>query len=349
MPAYRDETTNTWYTKFYYVDWTGTRKQKFKRGFSTKREAAAWERDFLDKQTASPNMTFKSLKELYFEDMATRLRENTIKSKKAVVDTKILPYFENLNIDEIKSPAIRKWQGEILSQGFSQSYVRYVHTQLSSIFNYAVTHYNLSENPCKRAGTIGSTKTKEIEFWTIDEYNEFIPRVNPKYVMAFKVLYWSGLRVGELMALTPKDIVLENRIINVDKSYQKIKKKDVITAPKTPGSIRKVTIPDTLCIELKEYMAGFYDLSDTDRIFIFSKQMLNKEITKVCNEMDLKRITVHDIRHSHVSLLIELGFPPLLIAERVGHDKVETTLNTYGHLYPNKHSEVADKLETLIK
>lgn len=349
MPAYKDESTNTWYTKFYYVDWTGTRKQKFKRGFSTKREAAAWERDFLDKQTASPNMTFKSLKELYFEDMATRLRENTIKSKIAVVDTKILPYFENLNIDEIKSPAIRKWQGEILSQGFSQSYVRYVHTQLSSIFNYGVTHYNLSENPCKRAGTIGSTKTKEIVFWTIDEYNEFIPHVNPKYAMAFKVLYWSGLRVGELMALTPNDIDLENRIINVDKSYQKINKKDVITDPKTPGSIRKVTVPDTLCNELKEYMAGFYKLPDTDRIFYFSKQMLNKEITKVCYENDLKRITVHDIRHSHVSLLIELGFPPLLIAERVGHDKVETTLNTYGHLYPNKHSEVADKLETLIK
>lgn len=349
MPAYKDETTNSWYTKFYYTDWTGTKKQKKKRGFSTKREAAAWERDFLDKQTASPNMTFKSLTALYFEDMATRLRENTIKSKKAVVDTKILPYFENMNIDEIKSPTIRKWQGEILSQGFSQSYVRYVHTQLSAIFNYGVTHYNLAENPCKRAGTIGSSKSKGIEFWTIDEFNTFIPNVNPKYAMAFKVLYWSGLRVGELMALTKNDINLENRIINVDKSYQKIKKKDVITDPKTPGSVRKVTIPETLCNELVDYMNSFYDLCDTDRIFFFSKQMLNKEITKICNDIELNRITVHDLRHSHASLLIELGFPPLLIAERLGHDKVETTLNIYGHLYPNKHSEVANKLETLIK
>jgi integrase len=349
MPSYKDNEKNTWYAKFYYTDWQGNKKQKLKRGFTTKREASAWERAFLDKQHANPDMTFKSLKELYFEDMSSRLRENTVKSKKNVVDTKILPYFENMSIEQIKPTTIRKWQSELLTKEFSPSYLKYVNAQLSAIFNFGVMYYDLKENPCKKAGSMGSTKTKDIDFWTLDEFKEFIKHPKDKYVMAFKVLYWTGMRVGEMMALLVSDIDFDNNIINIDKSHQRIKKKDIITDPKTPKSTRKITIPEFLTAELKNYVNSFYEMDENERLFDFSKQMLNKEITRVCEENKLKRITVHDIRHSHASLLIELGFSPLLIAERLGHDKVETTLNIYSHLYPNKHSEVAEKLQTLIK
>ena len=63
----------------------------------------------------------------------------------------------------------------------------------------------------------------------------------------------------------------------------------------------------------------------------------------------VKKIRVHDLRHSHASLLVELGFSPLLIAERLGHEKVETTMETYSHLYPNKQTEVTAKLQEMVE
>lgn len=349
MPVYKDEEKNTWYCKFYYKDWTGQNKQKLKRGFKKQKEAKDWERDFLNKQHANPDMSFKNLVDLYLEDMSPRLKENTLKTKIAVFDTKLLPYFKDMPISSIEATTIRKWQSEMIAQGYLPTYLKYIQSQLSSIFNFGIRYYNLKENPCVRAGSLGSTKTKEITFWTIGEFKEFIKHPREKYIMAFKTLYWTGMRVGELMALTPSDIDFENKIITIDKSHQRIKKKDIITSPKTEKSTRKVNIPNFLCTDLQDYISRIYDIKDKDRLFDFSRQMLNKEITKVCDETGIKRITVHDIRHSHASLLIELGFSPLLIAERLGHDKVETTLNVYSHLYPNKQGQLADKLESLNK
>lgn len=84
------------------------------------------------------------------------------------------------------------------------------------------------------------------------------------------------------------------------------------------------------------------------RLFTLNKYYLTREIHRGCIATGVKRIRVHDIRHSHASMLIELGFAPLLIAERLGHENVQTTLETYAHLYPNKHKEVADRLQDIF-
>lgn len=144
--------------------------------------------------------------------------------------------------------------------------------------------------------------------------------------MAFMLLYWTGMRIGELLALTYEDIDLEKR-------------------PKTPKSNRKITIPPFLAEELKEYCSRLYGIMPNERMFRFTKSYMEHEIVRGIKETGVKRIRIHDLRHSHASLLVELGFQPLAIAERLGHEKIETTLNTYSHLYPNKQPELADRLE----
>ena len=143
--------------------------------------------------------------------------------------------------------------------------------------------------------------------------------------MAFLLLYWTGMRIGELLALTYNDIDLEKRTISINKSYQRLDGKDIITPPKTPKSKRIVTIPPFLAEELREYMSHLYGIMVEERMFRFTKSYMEHEIIR--------------------GIKVEMGFTPLAIADRLGHEKIETTLNTYSHLYPNKQGELADRLE----
>ena len=138
-----------------------------------------------------------------------------------------------------------------------------------------------------------------------------------------------------MLALTRNDVDFVGQIISVNKSYQHIEGQDIVTEPKTPKSNRIVAIPKFLCSELKEYFEKLYQNSPESRIFSVAKHFLMKEITKGSKAGGVQRIRVHDLRHSHASLLIEMGFSPLLIADRLDHENIETTLNTYGHLYHN--------------
>mgnify|MGYP000627071888 FL=1 len=161
-------------------------------------------------------------------------------------------------------------------------------------------------------------------------------------------MYYTGIREGELLALTPADINLDKQTLTVNKSYQRLNGADVVTIPKTPKSNRTIPIPTGLCDCLKEYMSHCYELQPTDRLFPYTKSFLYHEMEYGCKASGVKKIRVHDIRHSHASLLVEMGFSPLLIAERLGHERVHTTMETYSHLYPNKQIEVANQLDELM-
>ena len=353
MPAYKDSKTGTWFVKFYCKDWTGENKQIKKRGFATKREALDYERNYKIRQENNLDMTFGEFWKLYTEDVKNYVKLNTWLTKEHIVDTKILPYFKNLKMNEITSGDVRKWQNEMVAfryengKCYSQTYKKTMHNILSAIFNHACRFYNLKSNPARQAGNMGREEKKEMLFWTTEEYKKFSEAVIDKPVSfyAFEMLYWTGMRLGELLALTYEDIDLEKRIISISKSYQRLDGKDVITPPKTPKSNRKITIPPFLAEELKEYCSHLYGIMSNERMFRFTKSYMEHEIVRGIKETGVKRIRIHDLRHSHASLLVELGFQPLAIAERLGHEKIETTLNTYSHLYPNKQAELADRLE----
>lgn len=293
------------------------------------------------------NMRFKDFVELYYEDMNKRLREHTMRTKKYIIDIKILPYFGNLQINEIKPADIRAWQTTLMQQSYSQTYLKTINNQIAAIFNYAVKYYDLKSNPCSKAGSMGKSNADEMQFWIKQEFMQFIDCMMDKQqsYMAFMMLYWTGIRIGELLALTPNDIDFEKRTVSISKSYQRIEKKDVITPPKTPKSERVISIPEFLAIDLQDYIRSLYGVTGNDRLFLFSKHFMEHEIQRGIKESGVKKIRLHDLRHSHASLLIEMGFTALAIAKRLGHEKIETTLNTYCHMFPNKQAQMADKLE----
>lgn len=344
MPAYKDEQRDTWYAMFYYTDWTGERKRKKKRGFKTKREALNFERQFLNGPTANTDLVFSKLYSLYLDDIKLKIKSSTIDTKQNIIENHILPYFKSKKIADITSADIRMWQNEILKKGLSDTYNRSINSQMSAILNYAVKYYGLSSNPCTAAGTIGSKNADEMLYWTLDEYKQFISVIKePRYHIAFNLLYWGGLRKGELVALTPAD-VLEGAV-SINKTGTWRNKEYVATEPKTKKSKRIVTLPEFCYKELCKYINQLYGIKPDDRIFDFnSNGVLNKALEKYAKRAGVKIIRVHDLRHSHASLCIEMGMNILLISERLGHENIETTLNTYSHLYPNKQTMLASEL-----
>ena len=344
MPATRNG--KTWRSQFYYEDWQGVRHKKNKRGFKTKAEAEEWERNFRQQQRKDLDINFENFVEIYFADVENRLRESTIKNKRYVFDLKVTPYFKKKKMCEIKTSDIWAWQNELIKQGYAPTYLKSINNQLAALFNYAVRYYDLKDNPCRKAGSIGKSKADDMEFWTKQEFKQFlrlwIRNQRREWHLCFLL---DRNAYPRNLALTYEDIDLEKRIISISKSYQRLDGKDVITPPKTPKSNRKITIPPFLAEELKEYCSHLYGIMSNERMFRFTKSYMEHLIVRGIKETGVKRIRIHDLRHSHASLLVELGFQPLAIAERLGHEKIETTLNTYSHLYPNKQAELADRLE----
>jgi len=353
MPVYKDEKRGTWYCKFNYKDWTGANKQKMQRGFKTQKEAKAFEREFLSKAHASCDMTFGSLVELYMEDCQSRLKPTTLENKKYVIDLKVLPFFKDMPINTITPTTVRKWQNELIphENNYSQTYLKTVNNQLSAIFNFAMKYYKLPSNPARICGSMGKKNADSMKFWTVEEFNKFIAAVEDKPVskVAFELLFWTGMRSGELLALTLNDFDFEALTVSINKNYARMGDQDLILEPKTPKSKRVVTIPPSLGTLVQEYASKLYDYEPDERLFQVTKYYLHHEMDRGCKKSKVKKIRIHDLRHSHASLLIEMGFSPLLISERLGHENIETTLQTYSHLYPNKQSEVADKLQKLIQ
>lgn len=355
MPVYKDK-NGTWYAMVRYDDWQGQRKQKCKRGFSTKREAQDWERRFMLQTNSNLDMTFKDFYEIYENDMKSRLKENTWEHKAHVIKSKILPYFGEKPMKDIQAKDVLAWQNELLrhrnSKGapYSETYLKNLHNQLSAIFNHAVRFYDLGVNPAAKAGSIGVKNAKEMNFWTKDEYLKFSEEMMDKPISfyAFEMLYWCGIRLGELLALTPADFDFKSRKLRINKSYQRLKGQDVITEPKTKKSNRTIEMPDFLCEEMQEYMTMLYNMKPDERIFPISKSYLHHEMDRGSKTAGVKRIRIHDLRHSHVSLLIELGFSAVAIADRVGHESIEITYR-YAHLFPSKQAEMANKLGELKK
>lgn len=357
MGVYKDNNSGTWYVKCYYVDYTGTRKQKMKRGFKLQRDAKEWEQDFKAKQAAQPTMSFQTLAELYLDDKKAHTKLITYETKKNRIETWLLPYFKDKGIDQITAADIRKWQadlkeskgatGRTLSPGYMQNLV----TELSSVFNFAVQFYGLSINPCRIAGNTVGKKRKSVDFWTKQEFDTFISTFerSDAYYVAFITLYYCGLRIGELEALTVADVDTVSRLIHINKTHHLINGKDITTTPKTQKANRDITIPPFLASLLEQHISRIYAPEPSTRLFTMTHSSYARQMDAHTKTAGIKRIRIHDLRHSHASLLIELGFSALLVSERLGHESVSTTLNIYSHLFPSKQSEVSERLEALCK
>ena len=355
MSVRKDDKRGTWLVKLHYTNHDGETIDSTKRGFKTKTEALAWERDFLANEARSTSMTFEQFVKVYAEDVRPRLRETTWRSKEYIISEKLIPFFGKMRVVDITSRDIMDWQNTLLKardkngKKYSETYIRTVENQLSAILNHAVKHYGLPSNPLQKAGRVGEKQGNEMKFWTTEEYLKFSEQVvyRSEKLYAYEILYWCGLREGELLALTAKDIDTKNRTISVTKSCSRLNGRDIIGKPKTKKSERVIALPRFLAQELQEYMEMEREPNEDERLFPFTKYALNNTLKTAAKLAGVKEIRVHDLRHSHVSLLINLGFTAVAIADRMGHESVHITYR-YAHLFPNQQRNMADVLDALM-
>ena len=355
MPAYKEKSRNTWTVKFKHKSWTGETKWVTKRGFATKRDALHYERDFLVRQSSNLDMSFADFVKVYREDRGARLKESTLSTKDHIIDTKLVPYFGKKCMREISTRDIMLWQNALLAYRnpkngthYSKSYLKTIHNQLSAILNHAVRYYKLAENPARTVGNMGSEKGIEMKCWTREEYLKFSEYMmdDPVGYYYFQMLYWCGLREGEALALTVSDFNFAKKTVSITKTFHHLKGKDVITEPKTPKSNRIVEMPAFLVEEIQYYIEKLYDPRPDDRLFPLSKSYLYRKMEQGSKAMGLQRIRVHDLRHSHVSLLFHLGYSAVAIASRMGHESIDITYR-YAHLFPNAQQQMATDLNAL--
>lgn len=353
MPVYRSE-NETFYVQCFYRDAKGSKRHKVKRGFESEFEALTWEAEFLASREGTMDMSFADFFEVYATEVKPRIRLHTWISKEYMIKDKILPYFGKMRMSGIKAIDIVRWQNQLMQSSdrkgkpYAPTYLRTLNNQVNAIFNHAERYYGLNPNPVKSVEKMGSKKTSAMQFWTKEEYLRFSEALmdKPLAFHAFELLYWTGIRCGEMLALTPADFDFEACELSITKSYQRLKGVDTITAPKTEKSVRTVVMPRFLSEEMEEFLDLRDELEEHDRIFSVTKSYIEHEMIRGVKASGVKKIRVHDLRHSHVSLLIDMGFSALAIADRVGHEAVDITYR-YAHLFPSKQNEMADALDDL--
>lgn len=238
------------------------------------------------------------------------------------------------------------WQNELINSNRKETTINKINSRLVDVFNYAVKYFGLPANPCIE--TIGTQKrdADNIDFWTLEEYQTFIAHVPEiEYRIIYELLFYSGMRIGELRALTLSDIDFDKNTIRINKTLPR--GADETTTPKTLNSFRSVSMPAPIMADLKEYTGHIYDLTRHNRLFFLEYQTITRYKNSVCQSCGVRQIRLHDLRHSHVSLLIHLDCDIMTIADRIG-DTPATVQSTYAHLYPDKKDIAVSKLEKIV-
>ena len=356
MAVSKDSKTGVWRATFYYTDWKGERVRKRKSGFKTQKEAKAWEHQQITIMEHSCEGLIKDLAPNYLEAKQKSLKASTYATYECAFNRYIIPYFGNKKINEIKPVDIHEWHLYETNRGMKVNNLRLRHVILSSFLNYLVRFYGLKANPCNLCGPPPASAKKKNNFWTYEEYKiamnwaiQYVNevknnRINRACLLIINILYWTGMRIGEVIALRSKDI--SNGMIHVTRSMMLMNK--TITTPKTQSSIRDISISKTLQTEIAEFIQKVPYHDEDDLLFGVSCFSVSNFLTKVCKNADVPQIRVHDLRHSHASFLIEKSYPIIAIKERLGHKNIQTTLDIYGHLYPNKDKEIADEIDKFI-
>lgn len=343
---------------------TGKQIQKYRSGFSTKKEAraeysklilAAEEGLAMEKKQPS----FKQfIEEIYLPWYKTQVKESTYKNRLNTIE-KHFKFFYRKKVNEIEPIHVQTWQLK-LAKDYSPNYVRIIQGMLSLAFDRAIILGLAKKNPARMVGNIKSKKVK-VDFWTLEEFQKVISLLykgdyyEHYLFICFWLLFTTGLRIGEAAALQWEDIDFESGIISVTKTlYYKSMNEYTFVDPKTSASIRTVVIDKDTIRELKDWMEVQKKvLKDCNFVLSYSgiptsKHTLPRALEKLAGLAGVHRIKIHALRHSHVALLISMRVNPLIVKDRLGHEKIQTTLGTYGHLYPNSNFEVAKMLGGII-
>lgn len=339
MPAYKDKTRGTWYTRFRYKDWQGKTKETTKRGFSTRRDALQYERDFKSQKAAAPSMTFAALCENYIADLRARHKASYCDTVASIIRSQLLPRLESMPLDEIKIATLQHVQTDLLQSGYSPSYLCSVNRVLKTLFDFAVKYYGLARNYMRDLPRIGKNEHRNA-IWTKDDFESVLAVVTrPIDRVALLILFNTGLRLGELLALTPTDIDFAACTISVTKTLYK----GTETPPKTAAARRVIACPPSLMEEIKEYLARLS--YQPAHIIDISSHCLQLRFKSYIKKASAPPLTIHGLRHSHASMLVSNGIPLPAIARRLGHSSPAITMSIYAHPDLQEDAKIAAFLE----
>lgn len=362
---YQDKKSGKWYfVANLGYDEKGKRIRHWGRGYSSQREAKRGYDDYMNDFSDSAikknsTMSYKEFYETYFKpDYKRSVKQRTYDNRVSSMDIHF-SYFFNRKLKDITPPIIKKWQNN-LSESYSSAYIRNIYGLFQMSLDLAVTLGLVNKNVAKQVGNVKKVKRK-VDFWTKEEFKKVIATFDLSdyhehfAFMLIWLLFMTGLRFGEAQALEwDSDIDFEKQTLRVSKSmYYKNANEFYLTEPKTKASNRVIALDDDTIRLLKDWKDIQTKNVPSKYVLSYNGLPTNKSATyHIINQHSklagVHRIKAHALRHSHASLLISLNENALVVRDRLGHEDIQTTLGTYGHLYENANKEVARKLSNII-
>jgi integrase len=347
---------------------TGKPNRIIKRNITTRREALELEQHLkvtkLGNTPSPKDITIKMLYEMMVEeDKRNHRKASYMATQEYNYNKHIKGYFAKADIENLTKKELEDFRSSLSGKGLSNNTVNKQMILLRKLLGMAVSLGVLTKNPCKELKKLPVVRQK-MSYWTPEEFHEFMTLFSPEeraYQLFFETAYFTGMRVGELLALTWEDIDLRREELEVTKTLVNLKGRTVINSPKTSSGVRTITLPTKLVVKLadwkaqqKELLTSYVSNSEKLQVFQFVPNLLTRHMvskkynTVVERSSTLKRIRIHDFRHSHVALLIDNKETPYIIKERLGHTSITTTLDIYGHLFPNKQKALSDRLDSFF-
>lgn len=362
---YKHDSRGTYYFRITYYDETNKRKEIKRSGFKMRKDAVIECNKIIDELEGIGKLNklpFDELASEYLEWYSARRKASSIKALKTHLNNHLIPFFSKVDVFEIDTKLIMKFQNKKLNEGHSGEYLKKMHVFMVQILNHAMKYHDLPRNPASMVGNFEVDSHKRLNYWTLEQFNQFLTEVpNIQHRLFFKLLFWTGARKGEIRALTWEDINFDNKFISITKTNYD----SVVTTPKTKASIRDVYLPNHVMNDIKEYQTWykennvykpsyvlfgtfFNSLSDStiDRWF---KDALNRLDDSLPGDETFPRIVLHEFRHSAASMLINHGASPMIVAQRLGHNGISEVTERYGHLYPSTQLEIINLLEKEVE
>ncbi len=276
----------------------------------------------------------------YFIYSKNVFKESNYNERKRKINKYIYSYFKDIYVQDINFKVIIEWKNYIESFNFKYNYKSYIYYCLTDFLDFCIKFYDLNKNYAKLEGNFKNNDINEKgNIWTIEEFNKFLSVIKNKedYTM-FKLLYFTGLRKGELLALTWKDVNFNNKTLTINKTKTR---ENNITSPKTKSSNRIIYIPNSLIDDLKQI--------DQKEEFIFniSFTTLKRKKDYYCKIAEVKQIKIHEFRHSHACLLYQNKIDVKDISYRLGHNDINITINTYLSYLPVNEKRVINTLNSI--
>jgi len=287
-----------------------------------------------------------------------KLKAQSIRKYNSLFINHILPFFKDYDLNDITPSVYINWLTYIDKKDFKNGYNKMLHFAMVRIFNFAIKLGYINKNIPSVIGGIRKKKNekKSVDFFTYDEFKKFISVIEDKnYKILFEILFFNGLRIGECLALTWEDF--KNNSLDINKTISK--EKDAfgnyyINSPKTSSSYRVIHLDNYLCHELKKiYLEQKKHLGFNNKWYIFggikpfTQSTICRRKDNYCSMANIKKIRLHDFRHSYATLLINNNIPIPLLSRSLGHENISTTLNIYSHVIKEDFSKITDFTNSL--